>query len=72
LGLGKSYEIGHSYFMNIEVPTKGQNANKITPNNVEMLYTKKLKPLIEEYLRGEYSQADIEKELDKAQDIFKI
>lgn len=72
LGLGKSYEIGHSYFMNIEIPTKGQNANKITSNNVEILFTKKLKPLIEEYLRGEYSQADIEKELDKAQKIFKI
>jgi 5-methylcytosine-specific restriction protein B len=72
LGLGKSYEIGHSYFMNIQIPTKGQNANKITPNNVEMLFTKKLKPLIEEYLRGEYSQADIEKELDKAQMIFKL
>ena len=29
LGLGKSYEIGHSYFMNIEIPLKDQNTNKI-------------------------------------------
>lgn len=72
LGLGKSYEIGHSYFMNIEIPTKGQNANKITQNNVELLFNKKLKPLIEEYLRGEYSLSDIEKELEKAQNIFKL
>ena len=72
LGLGKSYEIGHSYFMNVEIPTKGQNANKITQNNVEALFNKKLKPLIEEYLRGEYSLSDIEKELEKAQNIFKI
>jgi len=72
LGLGKSYEIGHSYFMDIKIPIKGQNKNKITPNNVQSLFNKKLKPLIEEYLRGEYSQADIEKELDKAQKIFKL
>lgn len=72
LGLGKSYEIGHSYFMNIEIPTKGQNANKITQSNVEALFNKKLKPLIEEYLRGEYSISDIEKELEKAQNIFKL
>lgn len=72
LGLGKSYEIGHSYFMNIEIAAKGINANNITANNIEMLFNKKLKPLIEEYLRGEYSQADIEKELDKAQKIFKL
>jgi len=72
LGLGKSYEVGHSYFMDIKIPTKGQNENKITSNNVEMLFTKKLRPLIEEYLRGEYSQTDIERELDKAQNIFKI
>lgn len=72
LGLGKSYEIGHSYFMNIEIPTKGQNANKITQNSVELLFNKKLKPLIEEYLRGEYSLSDIEKELEKAQNIFKL
>jgi len=72
LGLGKSYEIGHSYFMNIEIPTKGKNANKITSSNVEALFNKKLKPLIEEYLRGEYSQADIENELDKAKKIFKL
>lgn len=72
LGLGKSYEIGHSYFMNIEIPQKGQNAYKITSNNVEALFSKKLKPLIEEYLRGEYSGIEIEEKLEEAKKRFKL
>lgn len=72
LGLGKSYEIGHSYFMNIEIPTKGQNANKITQSNVEALFNKKLKPLIEEYLRGEYNQLEIEEKLKLAKEKFSL
>lgn len=70
LGLGKSYEIGHSYFMNIEIPLKGQNTNKIISSNVETLYDTKLRPLIEEYLRGEYSQLEIEEKLEEAKKIF--
>lgn len=72
LSLGKSYEIGHSYFMNIEIPTKGQNANKITQSNVEALFNKKLKPLIEEYLRGEYNQLEIEEKLKLAKEKFSL
>lgn len=72
LGLGKSYEIGHSYFMNIEIPTKGQNANKIIQSNVEALFNKKLKPLIEEYLRGEYNQLEIEEKLKLAKEKFSL
>lgn len=72
LGLGKSYEIGHSYFMNIEIPLKGQNTNKIIPSNVETLYDTKLRPLIEEYLRGEYSQLEIEEKLEEAKKIFSL
>lgn len=72
LGLGKSYEIGHSYFMNIDIATKGQNANKITSNNAEILFDTKLKPLIEEYLRGEYSQLEIEEKLEEAKKIFSL
>lgn len=72
LGLGKSYEIGHSYFMNIEIPIKGQNKNKIISNNVEILFNKKIKPLIEEYLRGEYSQLEIEEKLKLAKEKFSL
>lgn len=72
LNLGKSYEIGHAYFMNVEVPTKGLNQDKITTNNVEALFSKKLKPLIGEYLRGEYGQLEIEEKLEKAKKIFSL
>lgn len=72
LELGKSYEIGHAYFMNVEIPTKGKNTNTITSNNVEALFGKKLKPLIEEYLRGEYTQKEIEEKIKIANGKFEI
>ena len=56
--------------MNIEIPLKGQNSNKIISSNVETLYDTKLRPLIEEYLRGEYSQLEIEEKLEEAKKIF--
>lgn len=67
LGLGKSYEIGHSYFMDIEISQKN-----ITKKSIQNLFDKKLKPLIEEYLRGEYSQVAIEEKLIEANSIFTL
>ncbi len=67
LGLGKSYEIGHAYFMDVKV-----HNNKISNTALQNLFSKKLKPLIEEYLRGEYSQSEIEDKLKTAENNFKI
>lgn len=67
LGLGKSYEIGHSYFMDIQI-----NQKNITKKSVQDLFDKKLKPLIEEYLRGEYSQLEIEEKLKIANEKFSL
>lgn len=67
LGLGKSYEIGHAYFMDINI-----NQKSITKKSVQELFAKKLKPLIEEYLRGEYSQIEIEEKLKEANKIFSL
>lgn len=67
LGLGKSYEIGHSYFMDIHV-----NQKNITKKSVQDLFEKKLKPLIEEYLRGEYDQVKIEEKLKEANKRFSL
>ncbi len=67
LGLGKSYEIGHSYFMEINL-----NQKKITKVAIKDLFEKKLKPLIAEYLRSEYSETDIESKLEEAEKKFKL
>ncbi len=67
LELGKSYEVGHAYFMDIHI-----NQKTITKKSVQELFDKKLKPLIEEYLRGEYSQVEIEVKLKEANEIFSL
>jgi len=67
LRLGKSYEVGHSYFMDVKV-----HAGKISNSAMQNLFSKKLKPLIEEYLRGECSQLEVEENIKKAARIFSI
>ena len=67
LELGKSYEIGHSYFMEIKI-----HNGKISTSAINSLFEHKLKPLIGEYLRGTYSQIDIEKHLKEANKIFSL
>ncbi len=67
LELGKSYEIGHSYFMNISVKTK-----TITKKAIEDLFEKKLKPLLKEYLRAECSENEIEEHIKKAEINFRL
>jgi len=61
--LGKSYELGHAYFMKIPNINNTQ-INKLWNNHIE--------PLLKEYLRSEYSENDIQKELEKVKKDFKI
>jgi 5-methylcytosine-specific restriction endonuclease McrBC GTP-binding regulatory subunit McrB len=66
LNLGSSYELGHSYFMNIKV--HGEN---ISQNAYENLFDLELAPLLTEYLRSEITDAKrLEDELKKMRNIF--
>ena len=67
LELGKSYEVGHAYFMDINI-----NQKRISKKGVQDLFDQRLSPLIQEYLRAEYSQLEIEKKLKEAFKIFSL
>ena len=54
LGLGKSYEFGHSYFM--KVPASKTGVSKTARSN---LFNDYLLPTLKEYLRGFYEEDDI-------------
>ena len=66
LNLGNSYELGHSYFMNIKV-----HGGKIPKNAYENLFDQELAPLLSEYLRSEISDSkELKKKLDCMKKIF--
>ncbi len=69
LGLGKLYELGHDYFMKINLHTK---KNKLKNIDLENLFNYSIEPLLKEYVRAEYSEDEIEGKLDEARKIFKI
>lgn len=50
LNLGSSYELGHSYFMNIKT-----HGGKIPKNAYENLFDQEIAPLVSEYLRAKIS-----------------
>ncbi len=68
LGLGKSYEFGHSFFMKISDIAKRK---EITPNNVEVLFNLFLRPTLKEYLRAVFAESELESKLDEALSKFK-
>lgn len=68
LGLGKSYEFGHSFFMKMSVIAKRKI---ITSKNAELLFELHLKPTLKEYLRAIYSEGELEEKLSNASDRFK-
>lgn len=68
LGLGKSYEFGHSFFMKISDIAKRK---EITPNNVEVLFNLFLRPTLKEYLRAVFAESELERKLDEALSKFK-
>ncbi|ENV76793.1 hypothetical protein F944_01052 [Acinetobacter ursingii DSM 16037 = CIP 107286] len=68
LGLGKSYEFGHSFFMKISDIAKRKD---ITNNNVEVLFNLYLRPTLKEYLRAVFAESELENRLDEALNKFK-
>lgn len=68
LGLGKSYEFGHSFFMKVSDIAKRK---EITPNNVEVLFNLFLRPTLKEYLRAVFAESELESKLDETLSKFK-
>ncbi|MEY8847632.1 McrB family protein [Psychroserpens sp. XS_ASV72] len=68
LGLGKSYEFGHSFFMKIEGIA---HRKTITSSNLEKLFRLYLQPSLREYLRALYPEQDLDSKLDEALQLFK-
>ncbi len=63
LGLGKSYEFGHSFFMKMSGIANGK---EITGNNLKTLFDLYLRPTLKEYLRTLFSEQEIETKLEDA------
>lgn len=68
LGLGKSYEFGHSFFMKINHIAKRKD---ITQKNIETLFNLYLRPTLKEYLRAVFAESELESKLDEALNKFK-
>jgi hypothetical protein len=68
LGLGKSYEFGHSFFMKMSGIA---NRKSISENNIKHLFNLYLKPTLKEYLRALYPESELDAKLHVALDIFK-
>lgn len=63
LGMGKSYEFGHSFFMKIS----GIASQKmISSKNLEVLFNLHLRPTLNEYLRAMYPESELNNKLDEA------
>jgi len=66
LNLGKSYELGHTYFMKIKIRN-----GKISKIAYENLFDFEIGPLITEYLRAEYPDGkELEKKVKEMRNLF--
>lgn len=57
IGLGKSYEFGHSFFMKIATIAKTRT---ITEKNASTLFTLHLQPTLREYLRAMFAEHELD------------
>lgn len=63
LGLGKSYEFGHSFFMKMSDIAKRK---EITEHNLEVLFNLYLRPTLKEYLRAVFAESELDEKLNDA------
>lgn len=68
LGLGKSYEFGHSFYMKM---SSVANRKQITSKNLENLFYLHLSPTLKEYLRALYPETELDHNVQKALVEFK-
>jgi hypothetical protein len=66
LGLGKSYELGHSYFMKLNIANNGV----VYKNSYVNLFDYEIAPLVTEYLRAEFDLKGVETHIKKMKAIF--
>lgn len=75
-GLGLGYQIGHAYFLDVCGIRRNSDSGhiervgKISDSAVNRLFDSKIKLLLQEYLRAEYSSDEIEKKLIEAKNNF--
>lgn len=67
LGLGKSYEFGHSFFMKMSDIARRK---EITPHNLDVLFNLFLRPTLKEYLRAVFAESELENKLNDALNQF--
>ena len=67
LGLGKSYEFGHSFFLKISAIAKKK---KISSANLKTLFALHLHPSLKEYLRSVFEEGELDEKLKTALDKF--
>ncbi len=68
LGLGKSYEFGHSFFMKMNHIVNNRKA--ISKRDASTLFDLYLRPTLREYLRSIFPEKELDIQLDKALGIF--
>ncbi|MEA3452127.1 MAG: AAA family ATPase [Bacteroidota bacterium] len=69
LGLGKSYEFGHSFFLKIG-NTRKNNTKKITQPMLNSLFTDYLESTLKEYLRANVAESELDEKIKTAKEIF--
>lgn len=67
LGLGKSYEFGHSFFMKM---TAMASRKEISIKNLESLFQLHLSPTLKEYLRAMFAESELDDKLQNALEEF--
>lgn len=67
LGMGKSYEFGHSFFMKISDITSSRT---ISSKNLKVLFNLHLKPTLKEYLRSMFAESQLDNKLEEALSVF--
>ncbi|MEN9898279.1 MAG: hypothetical protein RLZZ66_1928 [Pseudomonadota bacterium] len=68
LGLGKSYEFGHSFFLKMRDIAKRK---VITEDNLKELFNLYLQPTLTEYLRAVFSESELDDKINEALNHFK-
>ncbi len=68
LGLGKSYEFGHSFFMKMRDIAKRK---VITEDNLKVLFNLYLQPTLKEYLRAVFAESELDDKMNEALNRFK-
>lgn len=67
-GLDERYQLGHAYFLKIQQGANGE----IKPKHLTELFDDHLDPLLREYLRSEYGDAEIKIHIKKLKDVFAL